>query len=151
MKTDTKNPKGKKTSGSTKAKKEKLTATKVHARSDTKEPEVQIVDKEKKNKYEAKMVVMVNEVESKITKLNNEDRKFQDEANEKFEEEIEFLTEKKLELEHVLHKIKISSSEKWQHFIKSAEEKIEAFEEEAKDVLEGIKNGLDHFFSKNKK
>ncbi|MEO9804775.1 MAG: hypothetical protein ABJF04_16080 [Reichenbachiella sp.] len=153
MATDKKDSKGKKITNQMKVTSRKSAVTREKPLSKKEQPkaDTSVVDLKEKNKYEAKMVLMIDEVETKIVKLKNESQNIKQQAEEKLHHQIEFLVEKKAVLEHSLEEMKESSTEKWHHFQKSAEAKIENFESEAKSMFDGLKGGFNYLFSKFKK
>lgn len=104
-----------------------------------------------KNKYEARIVDMIDELEVKIVQIKSDSQHLKDQAREKFGYQIESLTRIKESLKHSLNEIRESSAERWNHFEQTAEQKIAAFDGETKNVVEGIRGGFNYLLSKFRK
>ena len=106
---------------------------------------------EEKNKYEARIVEAIDGIDEKIDHLKKESVRFQETAKAKMDEQIIFLSKKKDELQATLKDLREHSGERWHDFKEGIEKGVEEMEEEAKELLDGVKSGFNYLISKFKK
>ncbi len=129
--------KTKKSSSRTKAKKTSTSSEKVSV--------------EEKNKYEERIVEVIDGIDDKIAQLRSESVKLKEAAKAKMDEQIIFLNKKKNELQETLTDLREHSGERWQEFKEGIEKGVVEMEAEAKELFAGVKSGFNYLFSKFKK
>lgn len=106
---------------------------------------------EAQNKYETKIISMVDEMDEKIKDLKLESGKLKESAKEKIDEQIVFLAKKKDELQESLVDLKKNSADQWVDIKQTIEGNIKNMEREVKEVYDGFQGGLNYMISKLKK